>query len=219
MTDMEYSKPLTILWDYLQMHQEVRKADVIVGFGCYDDNVARRAAELYLKDFGACILFTGGLGRNTTGLFSETEALRFAKAAMACGVPEEAILLESKSTNTRENIEFTRALLTEKGIEHRHILGVHKPYMERRIYAAMGVYWPEQSFSVTSSPMSMEDAIEDGVRQGMEEKEIVSTIVGDFQRIELYAQKGYQLPQYIPEECRKAYGELIAMGYDSQLAK
>ncbi len=210
---------LQILWDYLQLHQPVRKADVIVGFGCYDDNVARRAARLYLDGYAPWILFTGGLGRNTTGLFTESEAARFAAVARKSGVPEKAILLEDKSTNTKENIVFTRDLLNSRGIPHRHILGVHKPYMERRIAAAMGVYWPEQSFSVTSAQMTLEEALSDAARQGMTRQEVISTIVGDFQRIDLYAQKGYQLPQEIPESCWQAYQRLVSLGYDSQLAK
>ena len=47
----------------------------------------------------------------------------------------------------------------------------------------------------------------------------VSVIVGDFQRIELYAKLGYQLPQYIPPEAWEAYHTLVAMGFDKQLAK
>ncbi len=216
---MDYLQPLQILWDYLSLHQEPKKADVIVGFGCYDVNVARRAAELYLRSYAPKILFTGGLGRNTTGLFAQSEAEIFAKAAMALGVPKEDILLEDMSANTRENIEFTRRLLEEKAIPHGQILGVHKPYMERRINAAMGVYWPEQSFSVTSFRQSLEEALEDAERQGMTRESTISTIVGDFQRIELYAQKGYQLPQYIPPEAWAAFHTLVEMGFDKQLAK
>ncbi len=216
---MEYLDCLQILWDYLSLHQEPEKADVIVGFGCYDDNVARRAAELYHQGYGPRILFTGGLGRNTTGLFSRSEAENFAAVAMELGVPEGDILLETRSANTKENIEFTRALLEERGIPHSRILGVHKPYMERRINAAMGVYWPEQEFSVTSFRQTLPEALADAVRQGMTEKGAMDTIVGDFQRIELYAQKGYQLPQYIPPEAWEAYHTLVSLGFDSQLAK
>jgi hypothetical protein len=43
--------------------------------------------------------------------------------------------------------------------------------------------------------------------------------VGDFQRMELYAQKGWQLPQQIPQEAWKAFHRLVELGFDSQLAK
>ncbi len=216
---MDFLPHLQILWDYLSLHQQPQKADVIVGFGCYDGNVARRAAQLFHQGFAPKILFTGGLGRNTTGLFSVSEAEYFAKIALEAGVPEEDILLECKSANTRENIEFTRVLLEERCIPHDKILGVHKHYMERRIQAAMGVYWRSQFFSVTSFQQTLTEALEDAKNQGMEEHNTISTIVGDFQRIELYAQKGYQLPQYIPPEAWEAYHALVAMGYDSQLTR
>ncbi len=216
---MTESQALHILWDYLCLHQAPEKADLILGFGCYDSQVARRAAQLYQAGYAPRILFTGGLGRNTNGLFSRSEAEVFAQVAMDCGVPREAILLETRSTNTKENIQFTRQLLQERNIPHSRILGVHKPYMERRIQAAMGVYWPEQVFSVTSAQVTLEEAITLALAQGMTKKDTISTIVGDFQRIELYAQKGYQLPQYIPPVCWDAYRLLVELGYDAQLAK
>ena len=216
---MEYLEHLQVIWDYLCLAQEPRKADCIVGFGNFNTNIARRAAQLYLEGIAPKILFTGGLGRNTEGLFPEPEAVRFARVAMACGVPAEDILIEDKSTNTKENIEFTRQLLQERGIPCDHILGVHQPFMERRIVAAMGVYWPELNFSVTSPQVTIPEYLASARDQGVSENASVSVIVGDFQRMDLYAKKGYQLPQEIPEEAWEAFRKLVAMGFDKQLAK
>lgn len=216
---MDFMQPLQILWDYLGMHQEPQKADCIVGFGNFNDNIARRAAELYHQGYAKRILFTGGLGRNTQGLLPEPEAARFARVAVECGVPPEAVLQEDKSTNTKENILFTRNMLTELGLPHDHILGVHQPFMERRICAALGVYWPEVKITVTSPQVTIQEYLADAKRQGITENVAISVIVGDFQRMELYAQKGYQLPQQIPQEAWEAFRQLVAMGYDKQLAK
>lgn len=219
MENFQALKPLQVLWDYLGMHQKPERADIIVGFGNFNDNIARRAAELYHQGMAPKVLFSGGLGRNTSNLFTEAEAERFARVAMECGVPEHSIIKEDKSTNTAENILFVKKLLEDLEVPHGHILGVHQPFMERRIVAAMGVYWPEQSFSVTSPQVTIPAYLEDARRQGMTENGAISVIVGDFQRMELYAQKGWQLPQEIPEETWEAYHELVAMGYDKQLAK
>lgn len=216
---MDFLEPLQTVWDYLGMHQAPEQADVIVGFGNFNTNIARRAAELYLGGLAPVVLFTGGLGRNTEGLLPEPESVRFARVAMECGVPEKAILLEPESTNTAENILFTRRLLEERGIPHERILGVHQPFMERRITAAMGVYWPEQAFRVTSPQVSITDYLADAKKQGVTENAAVSVIVGDFQRIDLYAKKGYQTPQYIPPEAWEAFHKLVEMGFDKQLAK
>ena len=219
MENIQALEPLQVIWDYLGMHQKPQKADCIVGFGNFNDNIARRAAELYLAGLAPRVLFSGGLGRNTSRLFTEPEAERFAKVAMECGVPERDIIKEDKSTNTAENIIFTRKLLEDLNVPHGHILGVHQPFMERRIVAAMGVYWPEQSFAVTSPQVTIPQYLEAAKRQGMTENASISVIVGDFQRMELYAEKGWQLPQEIPDEAWEAFHALVAMGYDTQLAK
>ena len=216
---MDFLEPLQVIWDYLCLRQIPEKVDVIVGFGNFNTDIARRAAELYRQGLAPKILFTGGLGRNTQGLLPEPEAVRFARVAMECGVPEADILIEDRSTNTRENIEFTRSLLEHRGICHGRILGVHQPFMERRIKAAMGVYWPEPDFSVTSPQVSIPEYLEAARRQGVSENASVSVIVGDFQRMDLYAKKGYQLPQHIPQEAWAAFRRLVAMGYDGQLAQ
>ncbi len=216
---MNYLEPLQVLWDYMKLDQKPEKADCIVGFGNFNTNIARRAAELYLQGYAPYVLFTGGLGRNTLGMLPEPEAVRFAKVAMECGVPEEALLLEDRSTNTKENIEFTRQLLRDRGIPHDRLLGVHQPFMERRITATMGVYWPEQTFCVTSPQVSIPDYLVDALDQGVSLEAAISVIVGDFQRIELYAKLGYQLPQEIPRQAWDAFHQLVEMGYDKQLAR
>lgn len=216
---MDFLEPLQTIWDYLGMHQIPGKADCIVGFGNFNTNIAVRAAELYLQGYAPRILFTGGLGRNTRDLLPETEAARFAKVAMECGVPECDIILEDCSTNTKENILFTRQKLQELGLPHDRILGVHQPFMERRITAAIGVYWPDLNFRVTSPQVTIRQYLEDAGRQGITENAAVSVIVGDFQRMDLYAKLGYQLPQRIPEEAWSAFYKLVDMGYDKQLAK
>ena len=216
---MKFLEPLQVIWDYLGMHQAPEKADCIVGFGNFNDNIARRAAQLYKEGYAPKVLFTGGVGRNTDGLFTEPEAVRFARVAMECGVPEADIILEPESTNTKENIEFTRKKLQELQLPHGKILGVHQPFMERRICAAMGVYWPGLDFIVTSPQVTIPEYLEAALKQGITHDASVSVIVGDFQRIDLYAKLGYQLPQEIPEKAWEAFHTLVGMGYNSQLAK
>ena len=219
---MEYFEalePLQVIWDFLCLKEEPKKADVIVGFGNFNEDIPRRAAELYLQGYAPKILFTGGLGRNTVGLLPESEADRFARVAMGCGVPDEAIIREDRSTNTAENILFTRKLLEDRNIPHDHILGVHQPFMERRITAAMGVYWPKQRFSVTSPQVTIPEYLEAAKGQGITENASISVIVGDFQRMKLYADKGWQLPQEIPHAAWDAFDRLVELGYDKQLAK
>ena len=209
---MEYLQPLQVIWDYLGMHQEPKKADCIVGFGNFNTNIARRAAELYHQGYAPRILFTGGLGRNTEGLLPEPEAVRFAKVAMACGVPECDIILEGKSTNTKENIDFTRNKLVELGLPHERILGVHQPFMERRITAAIGVYWPELDFTVTSPQVTIPQYLEDSLRQGITENGSIRKAGLSAAPVHSRRSMG-RLPRTGGHGIRQAAGKIIYGGY------
>ena len=212
-------KQVQVLWDYLHLNQEVEKADVIVGFGCYDEDIPKRCAQLYHEGYAPYVAFSGGLGRNTSGLWTQPEAQRFAEIAVGEGVPRENIILEDKSTNSAENLLFTPKVLAQQNIKAECIIAVHKPYMERRLYAAMQVYWPQVRAIYTSPQVSLHEHIEHAALVGMDEKAVIETIVGDLQRMKLYAQKGYQIPQEIPAAVWVAFETLVEMGYDGQLAK
>ena len=210
---------LRVLWDYMRLDMTPEPADVIVGFGCYDEDIPLRAAELWKQGLAPWVVFTGGLGRNTSGLFRTTEAERFAAIAMKAGLPESAILLETRSANSAENFLFTKALLETRRVPARKILAVHKPYMERRVYAAAAVYWRSADFILTSPQMTIPEHVRAAETVGMTERGVIETVVGDVQRMELYARKGYQIPQEIPPAVRAAYSRLIAAGYTGQLAE
>ncbi|MBR2046962.1 MAG: YdcF family protein [Oscillospiraceae bacterium] len=212
-------KNVQILWDYMHLNQPLEQADVIVGFGCYDEDIPRRCAELYHAGFAPCVAFSGGLGRNTSDLWTKSEAERFAAIAMACGVPENRIILENKSTNSAENLLFTPKVLAEQGVRAKKIIAVHKPYMERRLWSAMQVYWPDVEAIYTSPQVTLEEHIRHAEAAGMNRKGVIETIVGDIQRMELYAKKGYQVPVEIPETVREAFRSLVEQGYTGQLAK
>ena len=216
---MDKQTAIHILWDYLCLHQTPKKSDCIVGFGCYNEDVARRAAQLYHQGLAPLILFTGGLGRNTSSMWTESEASRFARIAMAEGVPEKDILTEEKSTNSAENLIFSRRILAERGLTHPRIIGVQKPYMERRLFAAFPVYWPEAEVTVTSWQQTYEQYLTGLSRWGRTEEDTIHMIVGDFQRISVYADLGYQIRQLIPAEAAQAFQLLVDLGYTKQLIK
>ena len=58
------------LWDYMHVDMAPAKSDVIVGFGCYDELIPLRAAELYKAGYAPLVVFSGGLGRNTCSIKS-----------------------------------------------------------------------------------------------------------------------------------------------------
>ena len=106
--------------------------------------MAKRGAELYLQAWAPLLIFAGGHGAITRQLWSEPEADQFAAIAIEMGVSTECILVENRSTNTGENVLFTKQLLAEKGLDPRTFIVVQKPYMERRSYATFRKVWPEK---------------------------------------------------------------------------
>ena len=103
------------VWDYHHVGHALRKADCIIVLGSHDTRVAERGAELYLAGWAPLVLMSGGLGSLTSGMWTRPEAEVFADIALGMGVPRDALLLESRSTNTGENVELSRRLLAERG--------------------------------------------------------------------------------------------------------
>ena len=215
--DAALRKEVAVLWDYMNLHMPLKKAQCIVGFGCYNEENAVRAAELYREGWAPLVLFTGALGRNTEDMWTGTEAERFAEVAVREGVPRDRILIENKATNTSENVIFTRRILEPMGITR--ILGVHKPFVQRRVMAIMGVSWPEAECTMTSPELGIEEYIARSSAQGLGEDRVIEILVGDVQRIRVYAERGYQLPQQFPEKVREAFYSLVRQGYTRDLVE
>lgn len=204
-----------ILWDYHHMHHTLVPSDCILVLGSHDQRVARRGADLYLDGFAPLLVFSGGLGRLTKALWQETEADLFARIAVELGVPKEAILIENRSTNTGENILFSRQLLDANGLMPQKFIVVQKPYMERRSYATFKKQWPDKELQVTSPQLSFAAYPTDDISL----ERVINIMVGDLQRIKLYPEKGFQIYQEIPRVVWEAYELLVSMGYDQQLVK
>src|SRR5215510_6783060 len=105
-----------LIWNYHRLNHSLEKADAILVLCSHDEAVAKWAAKLFLDQWAPLVIFSGGSGTVTRTLWNEAEADRFARLAIAEGVPANSILVENRSTNTGENIAFTRALLAERRI-------------------------------------------------------------------------------------------------------
>lgn len=201
-----------ILWNYQLMNQELEKADAIIALGSHDIRVGEYAAKLFLDGWAPLLVTSGGIGR-LTETWRKPEAELFAEAAIKMGVPQDKIIIENKSTNSQENILFTKALLDEKGIALKKVILVQKPYMERRAYATFKKQLPGIEAIVTSPQIPYEQY--DLADRPREEK--IHILVGDTQRIRLYGEKGFMIPQEMPAEVWNAYEKLVEMGYDTHV--
>src|SRR5262249_40532879 len=129
------------IWDYHHLDHQLEKCDIILALGSNDLRVAEFAADLFLQGWAPTLVLSGNAGALTRDRFSKSEAETFAEIALKKGVPQEALLLEPESTNTGENVIFSRRLLESKGIHPGSIILVQKPYMERRAYATFMRVW------------------------------------------------------------------------------
>ena len=202
-----------LVWDYHHVGHTPAPADVILVLGSHDTRVAERAAELFLQGLAPLIVFSGNLGALTTGIWTRPEAEIFAEVAAAMGVPREHMLTECRSTNTGENVSFCRTLLAERGVHPRRAIAVQKPYMERRTLATFGARWPELEVIVTSPQIAFADYPNAQIARD----DVIHIMVGDFQRLLVYAERGWSLPQEIPAEVMDAYRGLVASGYTGRL--
>lgn len=203
------------LWDYHHLNHIPAPADCILVLGSHDLRVADRGAELYLQELAPILIFSGGLGNVTRGIWKDPEADRFARIALDMGVPAEAIFIENQSTNTGENILFTQRLLADKGLHPQSFLLVQKPYMERRSYATFKKHWPDKDLVVTSPQIAFEDYPNDEIPI----ERVINIMVGDLQRIRIYPAKGFQIPMEIPDDVWAAYERLVGWGFTQHLAK
>ena len=207
------------LWHYHQLHHELAPADVILVLCSHDTSVAERGAQLFLEGWAPLLIFSGGLGVITKHLWHEPEADQFAAIAIGMGVPRERILIENRSTNTGENVSFTKQLLAERQLYPQKFILVQKPYMERRSYATFRQRWPEKQVLVTSPRVSFQEYLNGYSNKALSSDDVVAIMVGDLQRIRVYAERGYQIAQDIPEDVWDAYEQLVAAGYKKYLVR
>jgi uncharacterized SAM-binding protein YcdF (DUF218 family) len=205
------------IWEYHHLNHQLAQVDAILVLCSHDKVVAARGAELFLQGWSPLLIFAGGLGAITRRLWHEPEADQFAGIAIEMGVPKDRILVENRSTNTGENILFTKQLLAERGLDPQRFIVVQKPYMERRSYATFRKVWPEKEVRVTSPRVSLDDYLREGSHDALSPDDVIGIMVGDLQRIRLYPAKGFQIHQDIPDDVWRAYEELVNAGYDKYL--
>ncbi|EGU38160.1 hypothetical protein VII00023_19529 [Vibrio ichthyoenteri ATCC 700023] len=191
------------VWQYMQLDHTVTAADCIFVLGSNDPRVAEYAAQLYLQGLAGKILFSGGFGRLTEGVFAQTEAETFATIAQDLGVPAGDIIIEKHSTNSGENVLFSAQRLQELDLHFNRFILVQKPYMERRAYATFLKQWPTtvEHVVVTSTKHNFSDYFTDDI----DSFTVIEAMMGDFERIKSYPAKGFQIEQPVPSEVNIAY--------------
>ncbi|PYQ44891.1 MAG: hypothetical protein DMF77_06030 [Acidobacteria bacterium] len=177
------------IWNYHHVNHTLAPAEVIIVLGSHDTRVAERGAEVFLAGWAPLIVFSGNLGALTSEIWTRPEAEIFADVA------------------------FSRALLAERGIHPRRVIAVQKPYMERRTLATFQQAWPEVEALVTSPQIGFDDYPNADISRD----DVIHIMLGDLQRLIVYAQRGWSAPQEMPAEVTAAFERLVAAGYTRRL--
>lgn len=205
-----------LLWNYHRIGDDPTEADVILGLGSYDLSVAEYAARLFMNKIAPWLAFAGGIVPRTDLLqtpWQRAEAEVFAALARDMGVPEDKLVVEPRSLNTGENLQFSLELLREKNITCNTLLVVTKPNMERRARATAEARLPASiSVRVVSPPTEFNQYI-----RRIGPMKLINLMVGDLQRIALYPKLGFQAHQAIPREVDACFHRLVQAGFTDHL--
>lgn len=115
---------------FLIVQDDVRAVDAIVVIGG-DQKPLRiqRTVELYKQGFAPLVIISAGTPvLEGIEVLPEAEVMR--RQAIAFGLPEDVLLIESKSRSTQENAYFTKQILEDQSIGT--ILLVTSAYHSRR---------------------------------------------------------------------------------------
>lgn len=217
MLSQEIKERVKILWDYMKLNQIPQKADCIIGLGCHDTNIAVRCSELYFKGYANYVIFSGGLGKITSKFWNKSEAEKFAELAISLGVPKWKIYIESNSTNTGDNLIFTKSLIEKNNLPIKSFIVVTKPCAERRVRATFEKRMNDFSATFTSPLLSFDEYLKLYENSPVTVDDMVNALVGDIQRFEVYYKKGFQVYVEVPNEVLDAYNYLIKAGFNKYL--
>ena len=95
---------------YLDIHSEATQADLAFIFGTRLPDPAYIALQLYTKHLVPMIVVTGGYNRK----YRVMEAHRHRDILLQGGVPHDRIVIEDRSTNTLENVQFALPLIAQR---------------------------------------------------------------------------------------------------------
>ncbi|MGH3586331.1 MAG: YdcF family protein [Pseudonocardia sp.] len=211
--DAAVARAVETLWSYHNLRHELRRTDVGIGLGSHDLGVATTAATLYRRGLFPLVVFTGANSPTTVDRFPRGEAAHYRDHAVGLGVPSGAIMIEGVAANTGENITRTRDLLASTGRVVQSVTLISRPYQQRRAYATCRKLWPEVEPICAATALPLDEYI----ASIGDEARVINMLVGDTQRIEVYADRGFAIRQPIPDSVREAMGLLVDRGFTQRL--
>lgn len=120
-----YGPILIGVGQFLIVREELKSADVIIVLAGEREERVAYGVWLYQQGYAPKIIMTGG-----PVVWRATAAQIMKEQALFLGVPVEDILIEERSTTTKENADFTKGLMVAEGFGSAIL--VTSPYHSRR---------------------------------------------------------------------------------------
>jgi len=127
--------------EYIFLESDIKQADLALVFGTRHSEAINKVYELYKDKFIGKVLISGGVNRVT----GKNEALEMSKKLIAFGIRDEDIILENMSTNSLENVLFSKKIIDEKlGLNNiKSIIVIVKHYHSRRALMTLKKHFPK----------------------------------------------------------------------------
>jgi len=170
--------------DYIFLDSRPEKADLVMVFGTSSQEPLQVVKKIYSDRLVEKILLSGGENRNT----GRNEAREMALKLIDLGVAMTDIIVEDRSTNTLENVLFSKRVIEEEiGFKNiRRMLVVVKSYHSRRALMTLKRHFPKgvEILPVTYDLLGFN-------RNDWHESEVGrKKVAGEMERIEKYLAKG-----------------------------
>ena len=141
--------------NFIFVSDEIQRSDVLFLPGGSDPAIPEKAAELYAKGFAPILVPSGGVSVKT-GMFNgvtrkieiysdsyRTDCEFYTDVLLKKGVSKSAIIEEDKSGYTKENAQFTRSVLDERGFVIKTAIIVCKSFHARRCLMCYQFSFPD----------------------------------------------------------------------------
>jgi uncharacterized SAM-binding protein YcdF (DUF218 family) len=173
---------------YMFLEDENPKGDLGFIFGTWFawERSIEKAAELYHKNLIPKFIVTGGENRRNSIIEGDLMAQELEKK----GVPKENILIESKSTNTLENVTLSLPIIDKEiGLENINVItAIVKNYHARRALMTLKKHFPPHItfkaavYIADNYPFTKDDWFE--TEKGQEK------VTTEYEKIQKYLKKG-----------------------------
>lgn len=171
--------------NYIFVPTVSEKADFAFIFGTRQyQGAVQLAYDLYKRNMVSKILVSGGVNR----VSGENEALVIFQKLSSLGVNEGDIIVEDRSTNTLENVLFSRQVIEENiGFKNiQTIIAVVKNYHSRRALMTLTKHFPKH-IKFISADYEVYNFNKNNWSESEQGKE---KVFGEYEKIQKYLAKG-----------------------------